>query len=578
MPFVIPESKKTPEARYAYCVAAQEKLRRLHNARVKQLGFKEARQWIKGSFIPYSTSLMARLDKERRLVAKALENEARALVVKDNMVLPTKWEERVTLLEAKRFLLSVDTIPDKVSEERHKAKSSPSVEALAEVKLPTLATNAKFEDPYEDFTTYTELDPHSRFSVTSTKITITNLKQNEDIHAWVYDDKGSGHFGSFDHLFEAEWIAVSYDPQFYHWCVSNDLDAPNTWWTNYDEAMGIAIRPAGNKVELVSHENHGYDYKWGKPAAGTWWYYEVVRSGTSLTAYLRSGSHTGSLIDTLVVALPSSSKTYRYVFGANANNNDVHTYSGATQNLDLQETSGYELECSQGAFTLTGQSAGLEAGRKLDTSQGAFSLVGNNASLQVGRKLATGQGAFALGGQSLDLLLSRLLAATNGSYLLGGYDSLLLAGRRLESSEGVFALGGQDALLQAARKLASANGAFTIAGNGASLLASRLLELQQGSLSLTGQEAALIARRLLESSKGDFTLAGQETLLARLFSVAHGAYELTGQEANLVVSLALFLREASQVYVDGAVAGQTNLSGAKEAQANLNGAVAAQTR
>ena len=50
----------------------------------------------------------------------------------------------------------------------------------------------------EDFTTYTEVDPNSRITVSSTKVTWASVQRDED--AYVYKDKGVNYFDENDLL------------------------------------------------------------------------------------------------------------------------------------------------------------------------------------------------------------------------------------------------------------------------------------------------------------------------------------------------------------------------------------------
>lgn len=66
-----------------------------------------------------------------------------------------------------------------------------------------LPQTVKANPTYEDFTTFTEVDPNSHISKTSTRITFSGLLHEES--AYVYIDKEEGHFGEdFDHLFDVE--------------------------------------------------------------------------------------------------------------------------------------------------------------------------------------------------------------------------------------------------------------------------------------------------------------------------------------------------------------------------------------
>ena len=99
----------------------------------------------------------------------------------------------------------------------------------------------------------------------------------------------------------------------------------------------------------------------------------------------------------------------------------------------LQAQSGgtsYTLAADVGAFTLSGQDAGLLAGRTVAGDAGSFALSGQDAGLYVGRKVTGDAGAFAFTGQDADLVYTQpgvyTLAADAGSFALNGQDASLL--------------------------------------------------------------------------------------------------------------------------------------------------------
>ena len=57
---------------------------------------------------------------------------------------------------------------------------------------------------YEDFTTFSEQDPNSRITLSTTKCLWTLMPNNED--SWAYYDYGANHFdGDYEQLFEYEF-------------------------------------------------------------------------------------------------------------------------------------------------------------------------------------------------------------------------------------------------------------------------------------------------------------------------------------------------------------------------------------
>lgn len=87
------------------------------------------------------------------------------------------------------------------------------------------------------------------------------------------------------------------------------------------------------------------------------------------------------------------------------------------------------LTAEAGSYSITGQAAGLKAGRKIQAGAGSYALTGQAAGLKVGRKIQAGAGSYALTGQDAVLRAIRKLAAQGGSYVLTGYDANLVIGQ-----------------------------------------------------------------------------------------------------------------------------------------------------
>lgn len=157
----------------------------------------------------------------------------------------------------------------------------------------------------------------------------------------------------------------------------------------------------------------------------------------------------------------------------------------------------YTVTAAQGSFSLSGQAAGLKAGRAIAASQGAFALTGQAAGLKAGRTLSAAQGSFALSGQAAGLLATRAVAGAVGAFALSGQAAGLLAARSLSAAQGSFAVSGQTAGLQVARGIVAAVGTFAVSGQAAALRATRQIAAALGTFAITGIDAALsIAGRI----------------------------------------------------------------------------------
>lgn len=107
----------------------------------------------------------------------------------------------------------------------------------------------------------------------------------------------------------------------------------------------------------------------------------------------------------------------------------------------------YTLAADGGAFTLTGNNAGLRVSRSLVAAGGSYAFTGSDAGLRVSRRVVAASGAFTLTGDNATLAKVRRLAADGGSYVLMGQDAGLRLGRRLTAAAGAYVLTGADATL-----------------------------------------------------------------------------------------------------------------------------------
>lgn len=267
------------------------------------------------------------------------------------------------------------------------------------------------------------------------------------------------------------------------------------------------------------------------------------------------------------------------------------SYVGAK---DASAGAPYTLTCDAGAYTLSGQAAGLLAARKVVADQGSYALTGQAANLvytplgaynltceagtytlvgqdalvdlaitcEAGSYTLTGQaatltytplgaytltadsGAYSLTGQAANLLVGRVLVADQGSYTLAGQVANTLFGRVLTADAGAYALSGQAAGLLVGRLLTAAAGSYALSGQDGTLTytpaGSLTLTADAGSYSLAGQAANLLFGRSLAAAQGTYTLNGQAATLTYTpagqytLTAEQGAYALTGQSANLL--------------------------------------------
>ena len=198
---------------------------------------------------------------------------------------------------------------------------------------------------YEDFTTYTEVDPSSDITVTSSKCDVDTMAANAG--AYVRDDKGVNQFTDFEHLVTGYYGAASGNYAMMGiWGLSNGA---NSYAERETATEGLSLvfyqSAAGAKwVLLKDHDAGAADYYVCN--LQTIYYFTVERSGTTLTCKIYSDANRTDLLDTL--SLTCTTLAYRYAFGTFGGENYSATITGYSENLDLQNqapTAPTSLEC-----------------------------------------------------------------------------------------------------------------------------------------------------------------------------------------------------------------------------------------
>jgi len=200
---------------------------------------------------------------------------------------------------------------------------------------------------YENFTTYTEVDPGDDITITTTLVSFSALINDTD--SYVYKDFGAGSFATdFIHIFEAELTSKSNSCSNVWWAVSTtfgDTDAVIT-----DDAFRIVNTYAGSPQFRIQGYEDGvniFDDLSAVMALGTCYFFTVThdRNGGGsnagrVTVYIRTGSHEGPLFDT-ITGDATVQKTYQYLTTvATLGRLGDASLVGYTQNLDLQSTAG----------------------------------------------------------------------------------------------------------------------------------------------------------------------------------------------------------------------------------------------
>lgn len=199
---------------------------------------------------------------------------------------------------------------------------------------------------YEDFTTYTEVDPGSDITVAINKVTAANLETRVN-SAYVYKDKGANHFsGDFEHLLKCI-VSLSEDYSYLAlWVMTNDIGAYGQIADVDDKTLLVFrfVDGGASNTLAIQEWTGGSSYSDAMAYTINTLYYpkikrdEAVGANGTIYAYVYDDSARTNLIDTLSVAL-SAKTDYRYIYAMSTYGvGEVeHSLSGYVENLDLQE-------------------------------------------------------------------------------------------------------------------------------------------------------------------------------------------------------------------------------------------------
>lgn len=196
----------------------------------------------------------------------------------------------------------------------------------------------------EDLTTYTEVDPNSKLTVISNKITCINLYRPDG--AYIYKNKGLNFFDAdFIHNFEIFIDGTTvFNSHAFPWMMSNDLDVfinlkdasksfICVYLFQFNDFSQIYIVEEHAGGEYTQNYNLSYDENY---------YLQIERDesvGTYGTLYLRiySDSSRITLLTTLTLNLHSKID-FKYIFAMNSmddSGSETSAFNGYVQNYDL---------------------------------------------------------------------------------------------------------------------------------------------------------------------------------------------------------------------------------------------------
>lgn len=199
----------------------------------------------------------------------------------------------------------------------------------------------------ENFIGYTRVDPNTRITRTTRRVTWASL--NEDEEAYVYDDKGVDYFaGGFTHYATVYIDSFTGTPlwQCVPWALTNDIDSIRDIYNNSGDAEYLRFGVTGGANRAYISEVDGGDNRESPTyytfALDTLYYLKITRNesvGTygTLYCYIYSDPARTTLLSTLTLTLATSKKDFRYIYAINNSDRDQGAInsSGYVSNLQL---------------------------------------------------------------------------------------------------------------------------------------------------------------------------------------------------------------------------------------------------
>ena len=366
-----------------------------------------------------------------------------------------------------------------------------SLNVLKTVNLDSLG-KSEIPDPYEDFTTYTEVDEDGDLTVTATRITVDAMRF--DAVSYVRDSKGSGHFGDFEHLVALCFGAFDSPSFIGGWAVTSGQSTLQDMLDNDD---GIAMwfwRNAAGQHRIATRDCTNDDNDFWDCSADDYWL-TIERAGTTFTCKIYSDASRTTLEDTL--SHSCGTDTYQYVFGCYSRDATGSGEAGGyIEYIDLQEGG-----VKTGSATLSGAGTLAGLGRLLlgakATASGIGTLIASASLICSTSATLAGTGTFTAAGTVIE-------GTVCGKATLSGTGSLAALGSYLYLAAATFT--GTGSL--SARGSVLKFGAATLAGSGTLAAAAICIRLAAatfyatGSLAAAGLITGLTATLLAAQKKG----------------------------------------------------------------------------
>ena len=192
---------------------------------------------------------------------------------------------------------------------------------LAFLPIPRVYANPS----YEDFTTYTELDPNNHIERTANHIDFISRK---DETARLYKYKGENYFGTvFEHFLDIRLVEADTGGDFACvWAISNSLYNIQYWRDYSISYYLISVYRSATDFRIVLEEKNNGDpphNDFGVISLNTWYYLRIPKQQTSLQCKIYSSSalrDIGGAPDIDTLSLTVTDNSFQYIFGCNTLN------------------------------------------------------------------------------------------------------------------------------------------------------------------------------------------------------------------------------------------------------------------
>lgn len=191
----------------------------------------------------------------------------------------------------------------------------------------------------EDLSTYSEVDPNSHISATSSRMTGTNINRNET--AYAYYDKGADYFDALDIDFDIKATNLDSNDILGVFGISNTLN--HTGAFGKSDIRIAYYKPSSGSTGLYLTANTSDNMT---ISLDTIYYCTLERSAGSANVSLKvySDAARTTLLDTLAVTLETASTKHRYIFGISSQyTNNNYAASGYVENVVINAVGGQSV-------------------------------------------------------------------------------------------------------------------------------------------------------------------------------------------------------------------------------------------